>query len=194
MISKKNIIIYLSWIFLILISLFFDKSVTDFFSGLQHGALTTFFEIISFFGNFFIVLIFSTILFFYDKKKREWIVPLWATFFITFAVVFLLKIIIGRERPSYEVLYPLFNIASASFPSLHTAAAFSIMCLLDREFPKFVFVWTLFAILVAVSRIYLNAHYLSDVIAGALLGFVIGHAVIYLEEKYRFFRKWTTKN
>jgi undecaprenyl-diphosphatase len=56
--------------------------------------------------------------------------------------------------------------------------------------------WLGFAILVAFSRVYFGVHYLSDVIAGAFIGYLIGYLAMNLEEKYKysnFFKKYKIK-
>jgi len=45
-------------------------------------------------------------------------------------------------------------------------------------------VWLVIALIVSISRLYLGAHYLSDVIAGALIGYGIGVLVIWVYNKY----------
>jgi membrane-associated phospholipid phosphatase len=88
-----------------------------------------------------------------------------------------LKILFGRARPyrwlagddsGFEFLR--YSAKFASFPSGHTttsvAAAVAFGMLWPRHKPWFL----LAAFLIAASRIVLDVHYLSDVIAGALLG------------------------
>lgn len=104
---------------------------------------------------------------------------LWAwVFFIGLngLVVRLLKNLLDRARP--EVLHEMLT-SGASFPSGHTSGAVVVYGLLwlvlrDRLSPgaSRVLAWVCGALVVtiALSRILLQAHFASDVLAGALLG------------------------
>ena len=81
----------------------------------------------------------------------------------------LLKNALRRQRP---VGLPVFITPSDrySLPSGHTAAAFLMATVLAASFPLWAPLLFLWAILVGASRLLLGVHYLSDLVAGALLG------------------------
>ena len=81
------------------------------------------------------------------------------------------------------------SLPDYSFPSTHTTSAFSVLPVLDKQFRKLQFFWIFFSIMIAISRIYLNEHYLSDIVAGAILGYVIGYYLLKLEQKHGFAKK-----
>ncbi|HHV78663.1 MAG TPA: phosphatase PAP2 family protein [Firmicutes bacterium] len=89
------------------------------------------------------------------------------------AVVRLLKATVKRQRP-YMVLSHVAvrgpRLRDLSFPSGHTAAAFSVATCFAATFPGIALLFTLLASLVGVSRMYVGMHYPSDVIFGAFLG------------------------
>jgi len=92
----------------------------------------------------------------------------------------ILKVILGRARPIMllrEGVYgfePLSHIEFLwnSMPSGHTTTAFAVAFSLAHLYPKGNILWLFYACLLALSRVMVNAHYLSDVCAGAALGWL----------------------
>ena len=62
-----------------------------------------------------------------------------------------------------------------SFPSGHTITAFSVAISLGQFYPSLLPVLLFFATSIALSRVVLGMHFLSDVIAGAAIGGLVGH-------------------
>lgn len=92
----------------------------------------------------------------------------------------LLKNLIGRTRP-YEVIEVLTYLVPKpgeySFPSGHAGSSFAVACVIFRQFPKRYGVPALIlATLIALSRLYVGVHYLSDVLFGIIDGIAIGLA------------------
>jgi undecaprenyl-diphosphatase len=65
-----------------------------------------------------------------------------------------------------------------SFPSGHTMTAFSIALVVSYFYPSLEGALFFMALSIAVSRIVLGMHYLSDVLAGVALGVALGCASI----------------
>src|SRR5215813_5552296 len=65
-----------------------------------------------------------------------------------------------------------------SFPSGHTMTAFSIALVVSYFYPSLEGPLFFLALSIAVSRIVLGMHFLSDVLAGAVLGVALGCASI----------------
>jgi undecaprenyl-diphosphatase len=89
-----------------------------------------------------------------------------------------LKRLFARPRPDVSELLVAMP-PDFSFPSAHTAqaVAFALACAVaasrDVATPAGMLVWEtliITAALVGISRVYLQVHYISDVVAGAMLG------------------------
>lgn len=88
-----------------------------------------------------------------------------------------LKPIFHRSRPSVALAdaHPLFGVRrSYAFPSSHAANFFAAAPIVGTVFPPAAVAYTGLAVAVSLSRIYVGDHYPSDVIAGAILGILVG--------------------
>ncbi len=119
------------------------------------------------------------------KKNRETAFEIAQSFFYTASITAALKLSFGRARPltgkdafSFKPFQKIRN-EFRSFPSGHTSTAFSLSTVLASRsketwqkimlyFPAFV---------TAISRIYQNHHWLSDVFIGGCIGYFIGKFV-----------------
>jgi membrane-associated phospholipid phosphatase len=87
---------------------------------------------------------------------------------------YLVKLAVRRPRPVLEGLPPLGGAPSSlSFPSAHATSSFAVATAMCRVDPAISAVF-LVAIALSLGRPYLGMHYPSDVLAGALLGIVLG--------------------
>lgn len=59
---------------------------------------------------------------------------------------------------------------NTSFPSGHTTTMFVLFTYLSILFPRYIYLWLSFALFGAISRILANDHFLSDTLAGILVG------------------------
>jgi len=93
-----------------------------------------------------------------------------------------------KDVPGWHWVEGVRLYESASFPSGHTTDIFALMCLLALWSGRWLTgLWAfLVALLVGFSRIYLSQHFLSDVLAGSVVG--VSWALFWY---YVFFRsKW----
>jgi len=81
-----------------------------------------------------------------------------------------------RTRPVAQGIRPfgLRTPLTSSFPSGHASSAFLAATLLTDGAPALAPAWYGLATVVAVSRVHVNIHHPSDVVAGAALGVALG--------------------
>jgi undecaprenyl-diphosphatase len=98
-------------------------------------------------------------------------------------LVNMMKESIDRARPGEAhpvALEPSVETpGSPSFPSGHTATAFAAAAVVAAFYPRLR--WPIYglAALVGLSRMYLGVHFTLDVIAGAILGLIVGKAAVW---------------
>jgi undecaprenyl-diphosphatase len=199
--KNKEVIIFGIVILLIMISFYFDSVFVKGVSLIRNGILDQFFLFVTHISSEIILFVGFTALFLWKDHKRRWILPLWVTFAISAIIGVFLKITIQRPRPfqlGIVSLLPVlqeasYSIWSFSFPSNHALLAFCAIPILSEQYPKLKKLWIAIAIIVAFSRVYFGLHFFSDVLAGGLIGYVIGMLVVKLEKETQFGKKTYNK-
>ena len=164
------------------------------------GFLTPFFKIVSYLGEkglFFIA--FSLILMLFKKTRRWGFTTLLAIGIGALFTNVIIKDLVARPRPYTDPAYTGFwqavgaiEESEFSFPSGHTTVTMVSMTVLFLTFnKKWSWMGFLFVLLMAVSRVYLVAHYATDVIFAMVVGLIAG-IIAYLVAK--LFYNWLNKN
>ena len=195
--KRKRIVFGLSILLVVIMSLYFDLEIIRGVSFLRNSILNEFFLGLTFISSTIIIFFFLTSLFLWGEHKRRWILPLWITLGLSALVSFILKIIIQKPRPfqlGIISILPVLEKASHliwnfSFPSFHSMLVFCALPILSKQFKKFKYFWVVFAGLIAFSRVYFGLHFLSDVIVGGLIGYLLGIIIVRLEKDHKFGEK-----
>ncbi len=180
----KKTIFYSIGIFVLIIAFFLDSITIRLVQLIHNDFLMQIMSIITVLGSSLAVTVLTTSLFLINKKTRKNLLILWVTLIIGYLVASLLKILIARERPD------LFSVEETgfSFPSGHAIAVFAPFILIKENFPRVKVYWLVLAFLVLFSRVYLGVHYLSDIIGGAFIGYILGDLILIASKKLEFYK------
>ncbi|MBA7703351.1 hypothetical protein ES703_112136 [subsurface metagenome] len=195
--KKKVVSVGILIAFAVFVSLYFDSEIVKGISLIRNNFLNEFFTGMAFISSGIIIFFFLTSLFLWKEDKRKWILPLWLSLGLSVIVSFLLKVAVQRPRPfqlGIVSILPVLEKSSHliwnfSFPSFHAMLVFCAIPILSKEFPKFKYVWIIFAGLIAFSRIYFGLHFLSDIIVGGLIGYLLGTVIVKTEKENKFWEK-----
>ncbi|MFH1751989.1 MAG: phosphatase PAP2 family protein [archaeon] len=162
---------------------FLDSQVLNFFQSLITPTGISFFQIITLLGNPIFWFIISAWIYWQGREKESFF--LMNTIIYSMFVVGVIKPVIGRIRPENIIAT---DIASKySFPSGHATLITSIVsyCWLKAK-NYWKIIGFLAIIFVGISRLYLQAHFLTDILSGIVLGVIIG--IIALKIRKRFWK------
>ena len=161
------------------LSFHFDSSVRDFMAQHQSRVMRDFMRYVSLFGDWpshiALGLILLGIAWIRDSKK-------WMRIFLAMLVAMsiagvtghVIKRTIPRPRPSVKTEIhwggSRFSSKYHSFPSGHVGASTAFFCALFLANRRIGLACLPIPILIGFSRMYIGAHYLSDIICAAILG------------------------
>ena len=112
------------------------------------------------------------------------------------------KLCVGRVRPrnfdfasldaqaTLTGWLPIFNgggSGSQSFPSAHAATAFGLAVMLSSIYPRARWLFFLMAVMVLGHRLHSGAHYASDILAGAAIGWLVALCCVRFAVRFRYF-------
>jgi len=93
---------------------------------------------------------------------------------------FTLKHLVGRPRPDVNaavataaLIGPSFAPDIDSFPSGHATSVFAVATIFAAYYPRLRLVLYALAAAISLGRVYLERHYVSDIVAGAAVGVVV---------------------
>lgn len=169
-----------------------EIEIIKFLQGAKSSFFDVFFGTFTYLGGFLGFVILFFVLFYYSKKYS---IVFGCSYAIIMLINTLLKIIINRARP-YEIDNEIISVITASgrsFPSGHMASAtviaiFALYYVYRKIKNKNIKILStcvglIFLMFVAISRMYLGQHFLSDIVAGFCLGVFLSITILMLCNK-----------
>lgn len=169
-----------------------DKSVVMFFQNMHNPIMNNIASFATTLGNLGIVWIIISMALLASKKYRKaGLVSIIALIIGGIVGELILKNLFQRERP-FLVMEGINTLVKKpitySFPSGHTTSSFtamlSIVSNVKNKYIKMSVV--ILATLIIISRLYLGVHFLSDIIAGILLGYISYYTATRVSNRYIF--------
>lgn len=173
-----------------------DKKLFIYLNSLGKEKWDSFWLYITFIENWIPFYSMLGILFLYlfgFKKSFILFLTLVVMVFCVYLTSLLFKHLIERPRPCQSLVdidhlrFLITNCKKFGFPSTHASLHFALAIFLGKllrpygmYIPILFFLW---ASLVAYSRIYVGVHYLSDIIAGMIIGISFGFLFFFLSKK-----------
>ena len=160
----------------------------------HHGWVRFLLTAIARFG-FFLYILYGFVEWFRPGSLMEQLKRRHALLYCLFSVIigsmisFLIGLFWHRPRPfvgNNGVVPLIHHKANASFPSNHSMNSFSVALQLLRGGKAAGLFFLPWSLAIGVSRIYSGVHYLTDVLAGYLLGF----AACVIVMKSKWFKQW----
>ncbi len=160
-----------------------DNAALEFFGKTQIVGLNEFMIFISFLGNAGWIWIVTALILLCFKKTRRGGFSIAIALIIGLIICNLtLKPLVARVRPfdanDINLLIP--PPSDWSFPSGHTCSSFAAAIAAGLALKGRAWLFIIPASLIAISRLYLQVHYLTDVLAGAAIGALAAIIAYYL--------------
>jgi undecaprenyl-diphosphatase len=154
--------------------------------SLHHHSLGTFFSDIEK-ASIPLMVVLTAALWFFSRPDgdRKWKLACGSGFgaaALGYVIAFVIHHLWSRPRPylTHHIVHPWSNVTDPSFPSDHTTVSFAIafaVLAFDRAAGT---IFLVIAAIIGVGRVFIGAHYPSDVLVGVVVGLIAAGIVVRL--------------
>ena len=181
------------WVVLVALAFGFDDVTTAVFPRISGGGdIQRELEVLGQWGQFSSLVIVGVCMARLQPGRWRRLLDLGLAALVVWFCMLLLKALVGRVRPKHDLPYAfdgwlvsagevpasLGSYDLSSFPSSHTSGAVVLSLFIALCWPRLSIFALVMAILVGFSRITFDAHWLSDVLVGATVGFLLGYPLM----------------
>ncbi len=147
------------------------------------GALWLQFACVAFAGSWITLKVWPNLSFLHRAERTA--LAFLASLAVASVILHSIKILLGRRRPRDELELGLFgwrplgfDLQYDSFPSGHALTIFCVAVIMSGVLPQLAALWLAIAVYLALTRVFLNSHFLSDIAFGAGIALIVTRAVL----------------
>ncbi len=115
-----------------------------------------------------------------DEETRHFVLRAAVAVIVAVGLTAALKLLMRRGRPRERAGFYSARYDHYSFPSGHATRAACLALIFSHQFPGWAVAFYASALFVALCRVALDIHYVSDVLAGLAVGFFTSWAILSL--------------
>ena len=113
-----------------------------------------------------------------DEATRHFVLLAAVAAIVAVGLTTVLKLLIRRNRPREATDFYSTKYDRHSFPSGHATRVACLAMIFSHQFPCWAVVFYAMAFFVALCRIALGIHYVSDVLVGLAIGFLVSWVIV----------------
>ncbi len=157
----------------------FETPIMRYFFEMRGPTLTIFMEAVSFIGGVPMSIgIAAVILLLLWRFAKDELLFFFVSLAGASAISATLKFAVGRERPGMFPALPGHSSSTPAYPSGHATSGMALYLalylIIDRKLPQYRVPFAIFSILlvvgIVISRLYIQAHYPTDIFGGLAMG------------------------
>ncbi len=172
-------VVFTLWVIFTKGRIVFETPIMRYFFEMRGATLTVFMEAVSFIGGVpMSIAIAAVVLLLLWRYAKDELLFFFVSLAGASAISATLKFAVGRERPGMFPALPGHSSSTPAYPSGHATSGMALYLALyfivDRKLPRYRVAFAIFSVLllagIVISRLYIQAHYPTDIFGGLAMG------------------------